>query len=124
MHHAPKAEDRPTITSCRSRKGTRRNALSPSPGVAHTRVRKSGDLEGAATYLADLIHIYNQRNWHWAFYAFRGSGSWTGLYYEIPPGHEMGWRYWRAVEEGEAPDPLKRRGPNPLWEISRQQFER
>ena len=81
-------------------------------------------LEGAAAYLADLIHIYNQRGWHWAFYAFRGSGAWTGLDYEIPPGHRMGWRYWQAVEQGEDPEPLKPRGPNPLWETLRRQFEK
>ena len=80
-------------------------------------------LEGAAAYLADLIHIYNQRDWHWAFYAFRGSGAWTGLDYEIPPGHRMGWRYWQAVEQGADPEPLKPRGPNPLWETLRRQFE-
>ena len=80
-------------------------------------------LEGAAAYLADLIHIYNQRNWHWAFYAFRGSGAWTGLDYEIPPGHKMGWRYWQAVEQGEDPEPLKPREPNALWEILRRELE-
>ena len=79
-------------------------------------------LEGAAAYLGDLIRIYNERNWHWAFYAFRGSGSWTGLDYEIPPGHKMGWRYWQAVEQGQDPEPLKPRGPNPLWAVLRSEF--
>ena len=79
-------------------------------------------LEGAAAYLGDLIRIYNERNWHWAFYAFRGSGSWTGLDYEIPPGHKMGWRYWQAVEQGEDPEPLKPRGPNRLWDVLRREF--
>ena len=81
-------------------------------------------LDGAAAYLADLVEIYNQRDWHWAFYAFRGSGAWTGLDYEIPPGHRMGWRYWQAVEQGEDPEPLKPRGPNALWETLRRQFEK
>ena len=81
-------------------------------------------LEGAAAYLADLIHIYNLRDWDWAFYAFRGSGAWTGLDYEIPPGHRMGWRYWQAVENGEDTEPLKPRGPNPLWDILRREFTR
>ena len=79
-------------------------------------------LEGAAAYFADLIQIYNQRGWHWAFYAFRGSGAWTGLDYEIPPGHKMGWRYWQAVENGGDPEPLKPRGTNPLWDILRREF--
>ena len=81
-------------------------------------------LEGAAAYMADLIHIYNERNWHWAFYAFRGSGAWTGLDYEIPPSHKMGWRYWQAVEDGRDPEPFKLRGPNPLWDMLRREFER
>ena len=79
-------------------------------------------VEGAAAYLGDLIRIYNERNWHWAFYAFRGSGSWTGLDYEIPPGHRMGWHYWQAVERGQDPEPLKPRGPNLLWDVLRREF--
>ena len=79
-------------------------------------------IEGAAAYMADLIEIYNQRGWHWAFYAFRGTGAWTGLDYEIPPRQRMGWRYWQAIERGEDPESLKPRGPNPLWEVLRRQF--
>ncbi len=79
-------------------------------------------LEGAAAYMGDLVRIYNQRNWHWAFYAFRGTGSWTGLDYEIPPRHRMGPRYWQAVERGEDPEPLKPRGSNRLWDILRREF--
>ena len=81
-------------------------------------------LEGAAAYMADLIEIYNQRNWHWAVYAYRGSGTWAGLDYEIAPGQKMGWRYWQAIEQGKDPEPLKPRGPNPLWEILLRQFEK
>ncbi len=81
-------------------------------------------LEGAAAYMADLIEIYNQRGWHWAFYAYRGSGTWTGLDYEIAPGQKMGWRYWQAIEQGKDPESLKPRGPNPLWEVLQRQFEK
>ena len=35
-------------------------------------------LEGAAAYMADLIEIYNQRGWHWAFYAYRGKRHMDG----------------------------------------------
>ncbi len=80
-------------------------------------------LKGAAAYMADLIEIFNQRNWHWSFYAFRGDGEWTGLDYEIAPDEKM-WRYWQAIEQGKDPESLKSRGPNPLWEILQRQFEK
>ncbi|MDE2700934.1 MAG: hypothetical protein OXI23_18855, partial [Gemmatimonadota bacterium] len=81
-------------------------------------------LEGAAAYLSDLIEIYNSRGWHWAFYAFRGGGSWTGLDYEIAPDHKMDWHYWQAVEQGKDPEQFKPRGMNPLWKVLQRQFRK
>jgi endoglucanase len=79
-------------------------------------------LPGAEQYLADLIALYNQRGWHWSFYAFRGDGAWTGLDYEMgtserdPPG------YWQAVERGEDPETLKHRIDSPLWQVLKREF--
>ena len=81
-------------------------------------------LEGAAAYLSDLIEIYNSRGWHWAFYAFRGGGSWTGLDYEIAPDHKMDWHYWQAVEQGKDLEQFKPRGMNPLWKVLQRQFRK
>ena len=128
----PKSWDGPTESWTRDRLAQEVHAVEefskqydiPASRVIASEFWYDRRIEGAAAYLADLIHIYNQRDWHWAFYAFRGSGAWTGLDYEIPPGEKLGWRYWQAVEQGADPEPLKPRGPNPLWETLRQQFER
>ena len=81
-------------------------------------------LEGAAAYMSDLIEIYNSRGWHWAFYAFRGDGSWTGLDYEIASSHKLSWHYWQAVEQGKDPEQFKPRGMNPLWRVLQRQFRK
>ena len=66
---------------------------------------------GAASYLADLLDIFEARGWHWAFYAFR-EDTWDAMDYELgdgptPPG------YWSALEAGRTP--AVRRRDNPLW---------
>jgi endoglucanase len=77
---------------------------------------------GARQYMADLIALYNRRGWHWAFYAFRPDGGWTGLDYEmgtstrVPPG------YWEAIERGADPETLKRRVDSPLWQVLKREF--
>ena len=76
-------------------------------------------VEGAASYLEDVIGIHDQRGWHWAFYAFRGEGAWTGLDYEVAPDARFGAAYWEAAERGEDVEHLKPRGDNPLWRAIR-----
>jgi endoglucanase len=71
---------------------------------------------GAERYLRDLVTLLDRRGWHWAFYAFRQDGDWGGMDYELGT-RPLGADYWQAVERGEDPEPLKRRAPNPLWEI-------
>lgn len=69
---------------------------------------------GAATYLGDLINIFNKNRWHWAFYQFRNDGSWTERDYEYgtkPPGGP----YWEAVGRGEKPQ--LPRVENPVWDV-------
>lgn len=131
-HRVPKSWDGPTESWTRDRLAQEVLAVEafaktydvPANRIIASEFWYDRRIEGAAAYLADLVHIYNERNWHWAFYAFRGSGAWTGLDYEIPPGEKLGWRYWRAVEQGEDPEPLKPRGPNPLWETLRREFRK
>lgn len=68
---------------------------------------------GAATYLGDLINIFNKNRWHWAFYQFRSDGSWTERDYEYgqkPPGAA----YWAAIERKEKP--TLPRVENPIWD--------
>ena len=77
-------------------------------------------VSGAANYLGDLINIFNQHNWHWAFFTFR-QDSWDGMDYEIgtkPPG----WAYWQAVERGETPQP--KREDNALWDVLKRELKK
>ena len=73
---------------------------------------------GAETFLRDTIAVLNESGYHWAFYAYRGDGSWGGMDYELGTG-KLGWKFWQAVERGEDPEAHKRRGDNPLWAVIR-----
>ena len=78
---------------------------------------------GALAYLEDLVGVLNEHGWHWAFYAFRGDGDWTGLDYEI--GFDrVDPRIWDAEKRGEDPERYKRRHDNPLWEVLRRELAR
>lgn len=46
-------------------------------GVYHTQ-------KGARSYLKDLCEIFNEYQWHWAFYSFR-EDNWDGMNYELTP---------------------------------------
>jgi hypothetical protein len=74
---------------------------------------------GAALWLADAIAAFEQRRWHWAFYAFR-SDDWDGLDYELGTS-PIGGAYWQALERGAQAEAAmikeKRRAPNPLWDV-------
>jgi aryl-phospho-beta-D-glucosidase BglC (GH1 family) len=80
-------------------------------------------VEGAAAYMADELRIYDERGWHWAFYAFRGEGSWTGLDYEIPLNAPLG-KLWEAEKRGEDLEPLKPRRDNPVWQVIQRELKR
>ena len=71
---------------------------------------------GAREYLADVIAVLNENEWHWAFYGFRGDGAWGGMDYELGT-EKLGWRFWDAVERGEDSESLQNRHDNPLWEV-------
>jgi endoglucanase len=76
---------------------------------------------GAQAYLENLVRVLNEHGWHWAFYAFRGDGDWTGLDYEI--GFDrVDPRIWDAAKRGEDPERYKRRHDNPLWQVLRREL--
>ncbi len=77
---------------------------------------------GVAAYLADELRIYNERGWHWAFYTFRGEGTWTGLDYEIPADAPLG-KLSEAAKRGDDLEPLKPRGDNPVWEVIQRELK-
>lgn len=53
---------------------------------------------GADKYLRDLISIFNEEGWHWAFYSFR-EDTWTGMDYELGSA-PLPAEYWEALEQG------------------------
>jgi hypothetical protein len=78
-------------------------------------------VSGAAAYLADLVSVLNEGGWHWAFYAFRNDGDWTGLDYEIGEGKDDP-RIWDAEKRGEDPERYKHRHDNPLWQVLKREL--
>lgn len=59
-------------------------------------------VDGADQYIKDLIDIFNDYDWHWAFYAFR-EDTWDGMDFELgnKPVKEA---YWNAQANGELPN--------------------
>lgn len=56
---------------------------------------------GLEQYFKDLIEIFNENKWHWAFYAFR-EDVWDGMDYELGD-KKLPYSYWKAIEEGNKP---------------------
>jgi hypothetical protein len=75
---------------------------------------------GAADYLADVISICDESDWHWAFYSFR-EDTWDGMDYELgtrPPS----WEYWKALERGDTV--ALPRVENAVWDVLRHALRR
>lgn len=68
-------------------------------------------VQGADRYIADLISIFNEYGWHWAFYAFR-EDTWDGMDYELGS-EKPNWKYWDAIEKEE--QPAHGLADNPIW---------
>lgn len=56
---------------------------------------------GLPHYFKDLIDIFTEKDWHFAFYAFR-EDTWDGMDYELGD-QKLPWSYWKAIEEGTKP---------------------
>ncbi len=54
-------------------------------------------IEGAKSYLSDLITIFNENNWHWSFYAFREDDGFQAMDYELGK-HKVHYTYWEYQE--------------------------
>lgn len=68
-------------------------------------------VKGADRYMEDLISIFNEYGWHWAFYAFR-EDTWDGMDYELGD-KKPDWKYWEAIESGKLP--VRVPSDNPIW---------
>lgn len=69
--------------------------------------------EGAAEYLRDLVSVFNEEKWHWAFYAFQEDG-WTGMDYQLGR-WKLPAKYWEELEKGNDTRRLYYR-KNPLFD--------
>ncbi len=70
--------------------------------------------KGLVHYFHDLITIFKEYGWHFAFYAFR-EDVWDGMDYELGDKH-LPWSYWKAIERGERPK-LNRNGNSPQFKV-------
>lgn len=78
-------------------------------------------VKGAQQYLADYISVFNEHDWHWAFYSYR-SATWDGMDYELGT-EKLGWKYWQEIEKGKSHEELITRQDNPLWNIIKRELE-
>ncbi len=69
---------------------------------------------GLEKYFDDLIAIFHEEGWHFAFYAFR-EDTWDGMDYELGP-QKLPLSYWEAVDRGEKPQ-LDRKPTYPAFLI-------
>lgn len=69
---------------------------------------------GLEKYFQDLITIFQNNKWHFAFYAFR-EDAWDGMDYELGE-KKLPWSYWESQERGEKPT-LNRRNNYPPFLI-------
>lgn len=74
--------------------------------------------KGLDNYFRDLISIFNEHGWHWAFYSFR-EDTWDRMDYELGS-KPLGAKYWDAVARGERPKVT--RISNPVWETIKQEL--
>lgn len=80
---------------------------------------------GAEKYLADLIELFNEQNWHWSFYAFR-EDVWDDMDYELGT-EKVNWKYWDYSENNSLPNHyneiyLKVKN-NPIWPVFEKEFK-
>ena len=57
---------------------------------------------GAEQYFSDLINIFDEYNWHWAFYSFR-EDAWHLMDYELG-NNKPSFKYWQAIKKKQIPE--------------------
>ncbi len=68
------------------------------------------NIPGLEKYFADLIDIFHEEHWHFAFYAFR-EDVWDGMDYELGT-EKLPWSYW--VDQANGIKPKLNRSDNHL----------
>ncbi|WP_126651664.1 glycoside hydrolase family 5 protein [Chryseobacterium aureum] len=70
----------------------------------------------AEKYLKDMIEIFDENKWHWAFYSFR-EDNWDKMDYELGD-KKVHWTYWDTINEGKFPINLYEENKNnSLWKV-------
>ncbi|WP_395342250.1 glycoside hydrolase family 5 protein [Ningiella sp. W23] len=81
-------------------------------------------MPGAAQYLSDLVEIFNQHKWHWAFYAYR-EDNWNSMDYELGK-HKPYWKYWDYQQAGTLhlhyDELYKEKSNNSVWMTLKKEF--
>ena len=75
--------------------------------------------KGLDKYFKDLLEIFNENSWHYAFYAFR-EDVWDGMDYELGD-KKIPWSYYKAIEKGETPQ-LVRNPNHPNFKVLLESF--
>jgi hypothetical protein len=84
----------------------------------------SRKVEGVEKYLSDLIEIFNENGWHWAFYSYR-EDVWENMDYELGTGnpHQKYWEYSSSKtlhqHYSEIYGQVKN---NPIWPVFQKEF--
>ncbi len=94
----------------------------PSSGIIVEEFGGDRRVPGIQSYLEDLIAVFNENGWHWAFYSFRSS-DWDGMDYELGT-KRLGGRYWKEREKGTPHEQLVDRHDNPLWGVFKREFQK
>ena len=72
--------------------------------------------KGCTAYMKDLLSYFQNKKYHWAFYAFREL-AWDGYDYELW-NKGFNWQYWKDLDAGKTPKkPYDQRKNNPLWKV-------
>jgi endoglucanase len=74
---------------------------------------------GAERYVEDLVRLFNEYRWHWAFYSFR-EDEWEGMDYELGSG-KLPAAYWYAQEKQKSVQMFRRGGP--IWDVIQREFK-
>ncbi|MDR2419938.1 MAG: glycoside hydrolase family 5 protein [Puniceicoccales bacterium] len=73
---------------------------------------------GAIKYMEDLVSIWEERHYHWAFYAFRE--DWDGYDYELGT-ESLPETYWQILEQNG--DAILPRKDNPLFDVIKNRLQ-
>jgi len=71
--------------------------------------------KGIEKYFEDLIKIFNQESWHFAFYAFR-EDVWDSMDYELGT-QKLPWSYWQTEKSKRKIPPALRSEHSPAFQV-------